>query len=75
MRTPCPSGKYITFRLLARLWAISSPASIFLNSMSPFPASLNALANNSAPSASPSAEIIAACFCCSAYTINQIRNN
>ena len=66
IKTPCPSGKYTTFLEPDKFCAISSPASSFLSSINPSPALLNASDKSSAPLASPSAVIIAACFCCSA---------
>lgn len=67
MSTLWPEGRYVTWRDRDSWYAISSAASIRLSSTKPSPAPPNDLANSFAASASPSAEMIAAIFCCSAY--------
>ena len=61
-------GKYATLGALLTLSAISSAASILRSSIKPSPASLNDCAISDAARASPSAETMAASFCCSAYS-------
>ena len=62
-----PEGRYIMFRELANVVAISFDASIRRNCTNPSPALSRAFIILSAASASPSARITAACFSCSAF--------
>jgi hypothetical protein len=62
----CPGGRYATCRDRDSWYAMSSAASILLNSTRPSPESPNDLASRIAACASPSADITAAFFCCSA---------
>lgn len=64
---PCPEGRYVTFRERESWKAMSSAASSLRSSTKPSPASIRELAMSKAAWESPSAEMMAACFCCSAY--------
>lgn len=63
---PCPEGRYVTLRARESWKAMSSAASSLRNSTRPSPASIRELAMSKAAWESPSAEMMAACFCCSA---------
>lgn len=64
---PCPEGRYVTLRERASWKAMSSAASSLRSSTKPSPASIRELAMSKAAWESPSAEMMVACFCCSAY--------
>lgn len=63
---PCPDGRYVTLRERESWKAMSSAASSLRSSTRPSPASIRELAMSKAAWESPSAEMMAACFCCSA---------